>query len=42
MVTANKDFGDIEASLALGMQAQLIRHPGTPATIIELAESLGC
>lgn len=41
MVTANKDFGDIEAAHALGMQAQLIRNPGCPQTIIELADQLG-
>lgn len=42
MVTANKDFGDLEASAALGMTPQLIRDPDCPATIIELAERLGC
>lgn len=40
MVTANKDFGDIEAATALGMQSFLIRNPGCPQTIIELAELL--
>ncbi len=42
MVTANETFGDLEASAALGMTPRLIRNPGTPATIMELAESLGC
>jgi HAD superfamily hydrolase (TIGR01493 family) len=47
MVTANPtfahfDFGDIQMAKAIGMQAQLIRNPGCPQTIIELAESLGC
>ncbi len=47
MVTGNKtfahyEFGDVEASTQLGMQAQLIRNPGCPQTIIELAEALGC
>ena len=40
MVTANKDFGDLEASGALGMKPQLIRHAGHPATIVELAAAL--
>lgn len=42
MVTANKDFGDLEASQSLGMTPQLIRHSGHPPTIISLAERLGC
>jgi 2-haloacid dehalogenase len=47
MVTGNKtfahfDYGDIEMARSLGMQAQLIRNPGCPQTIIELAEALGC
>lgn len=40
MVTANKDFGDLEATDALGMQPMLIRNPGTPKTIIELHDLL--
>lgn len=40
LVTANKDFGDLEESAALGMTPQLIRNPGTPQTIAELAEAL--
>lgn len=40
MVTANKDFGDLEASAALGMTPKLIRCEGTPQTIIELAEQV--
>lgn len=42
MVTANKDFGDLEGSEQIGMTPQLIRHPGEPQTIIELARKLGC
>ena len=47
MVTANPklgkhDYGDVEAAQKLGMQAQLIRNPNCPQTIIELAEMLGC
>lgn len=39
MVTANKDFGDLEVSAALGMHPQLIRHPDSRvATITDLAE----
>lgn len=41
MVTANPTFGDIEGSAAIGMQSQVIRHTGTPLTIIELAEKFG-
>jgi len=40
MVTANKDFGDLEASAAVGMRPILIRNPGCPQTVIELAELL--
>jgi 2-haloalkanoic acid dehalogenase type II len=42
MVTANKDFGDLEASAKLGMKPMLIRDGDGdgPKTIIELAESL--
>lgn len=51
MVTANPGFGDVEASRAIGMQAQVIRHAddpefpewkGCPKDILELAERLGC
>lgn len=42
MVTANESFGDLEASRALGMQAQLIRGGDGPKTIIGLATMLGC
>lgn len=47
MVTANPTFGpypfgDLEIAGAIGMQTQLIRNPGCPQTIIELAEQLGC
>lgn len=41
MVTANKSFGDLEASTALGMQAVLIRGDSGPRDIIELANLLG-
>ena len=47
MVTANPTFGpfpfgDIEMAKMLGMQAQLIRNPGCPQTITDLADQLGC
>lgn len=42
MVSANKDFGDIEASRGVGMQSILIRHPGGPRDTHELADQLGC
>lgn len=41
MVTANPTFGDIEGAAAIGMQSQVIRQPGAPQTIIELAATLG-
>lgn len=41
MVTANKDFGDLEASAALGMTPMLIREEGKVKDIIELARSFG-
>ena len=40
MVTANPTFGDIEGSAAIGMPSQVIRQPGTPKTIIELADRM--
>lgn len=40
MVTANPTFGDIEGAAAIGMCSQVIRQPGFPQTIIELAEFL--
>lgn len=40
MVTANKDFGDTEAAIALGMHATLIRQGNGLKTIIDLANSL--
>jgi len=40
MVTANPTFGDIEGSAAIGMRSQVIRQPGEPANIIELANRL--
>lgn len=42
MVTANKDFGDLEASEALGMTPQLIRGESDVPTITALADRLGC
>lgn len=42
MVTANKAFGDIEASRTLGMTPRLIRGESPLKTIIDLAKSLGC
>lgn len=39
MVTANRTFGDLEASAALGMTPQLIRDDKCP-TIIDLADHL--
>lgn len=40
MVTANKDFGDLEASESLGMTPKLIRYEGD--NIIDLAMGMGC
>ena len=40
LVTANPTFGDIESSAKIGMPSQVIRNPGTPQTIIELADQL--
>lgn len=40
MVTANKDFGDLEGAAACGMRTQLIRHPGSVPDLIALAELL--
>lgn len=44
MVTANKDFGDLEASAALGMTPCLIRNGDAEdlKDIHELADFLGC
>lgn len=41
MVTANKTFGDIEASFGLGMTPRLIRGDGVK-TLLDLAEQMGC
>lgn len=41
MVTANPTFGDIEGSLRVGMTPMVIRQPGWPQTIVEMAEWLG-
>lgn len=40
MVTANPGSGDDTRPKLMGMQTQVIRNPGTPQTIIELAEQL--
>jgi FMN phosphatase YigB (HAD superfamily) len=42
MVTGNEGSPDVEGAGAIGMQSVLIRQPGTPQTIVELAEILGC
>jgi 2-haloacid dehalogenase len=42
MVTANKTFGDLEASQLLGMQPMLIRDSAPLMTITDLATFLGC
>lgn len=47
MVTGNErlgrlPYGDHHYAAELGMQGRLIRHPGCPQTIIDLAEQLGC
>ena len=41
MVTANKDFGDLEAADQLGMAPMLIRGENGPKDIIDLAAELG-
>lgn len=40
MVTANREFGDLEAATELGMQAALIRHEEGYRDIFELAEAI--
>lgn len=47
VVTGNEKLGrnpkgDHQYAAELGMNGQLIRNPGCPQTIIELAEQLGC
>jgi HAD superfamily hydrolase (TIGR01493 family) len=42
MVTANRTFGDLEASASLGMYPMLIRDGDGPKDLIELAKQLGC
>lgn len=42
VVTAHADGPDIQGAPNAGMKLQVIRNPGTPQTIIELAEQLGC
>lgn len=41
MVTANPTFGDIAGAAAIGMQSQVIRQPGCPQTIVDLAKLMG-
>lgn len=41
MVTGNEGSPDVEGARAVGMQSVLIRQPGTPQTIIELAKAMG-
>jgi 2-haloacid dehalogenase len=41
MVSAHADGPDVEGAPAAGFGFQLIRNPGCPQTIIELAEALG-
>lgn len=40
LVTANPTFGDVEGAARCWMRSQVIRQPGCPQTIIELAELL--
>jgi 2-haloalkanoic acid dehalogenase type II len=40
MVTANPAFGDVQGAAAIGMASQIIRQPGYPEDIIELANQL--
>lgn len=42
MVTANKTFGDLEASAAIGMTPQLIRGESSVPDIVALAHKMGC
>ena len=42
MVSAHADGPDVEGAPDAGFGFQLIRNPGYPQTIIELAEALGC
>jgi len=43
MVTANRDFGDLEESEALGMSPMLIRHKDTNCKdVLDLAKLMGC
>jgi FMN phosphatase YigB (HAD superfamily) len=42
MVTANKDFGDLEGANACGMIPLLIRNDKFPKDLIELAQFLEC
>jgi len=42
IVTAHPDGPDATGAPAAGMKLQIIRQPGCPQTIIELAEMLGC
>lgn len=40
MVTANPTFGDLEGAAAIGMPSQVIRQPGEPESITQLAVKL--
>jgi hypothetical protein len=40
MVSANKDFGDIEAARKVGMQSALIRHKEFPS-LLDLCNFMG-
>jgi HAD superfamily hydrolase (TIGR01493 family) len=42
LVSAHADGPDVEGAPNAGFGFQLIRNPGCPQTIIELAEALGC
>jgi hypothetical protein len=40
MVTGNDGSPDIDGAKAVGMQSMMMRQPGCPQTIIELADLL--
>lgn len=40
VITANPTFGDVQGAAAVGMRSQVIRQPGCPADLFELAELL--
>lgn len=41
MVSGNAGFGDIENAVKVGCKSQLIRNPGCPCDILDLARFLG-